>query len=33
MTIDRPVVIDALVDPTEYRAHNSPRTQSGQGRR
>jgi acetolactate synthase-1/2/3 large subunit len=25
MTIDRPVVIDALVDPTEYRAHNSPR--------
>jgi acetolactate synthase-1/2/3 large subunit len=29
MTIDRPVVIDAPVDPTEYRAHNSPRTQSG----
>jgi acetolactate synthase-1/2/3 large subunit len=25
MTIDRPVVIDALVDPAEYRAHNSPR--------
>jgi thiamine pyrophosphate-dependent acetolactate synthase large subunit-like protein len=25
LTIDRPVVIDALVDPTEYRAHNSPR--------
>jgi acetolactate synthase-1/2/3 large subunit len=25
MTIDRPVVIDAVVDPTEYRAHNSPR--------
>jgi acetolactate synthase-1/2/3 large subunit len=22
-TIDRPVVIDAIVDPTEYRAHNS----------
>ena len=25
LTIDRPVVIDAIVDPTEYRAHNSPR--------
>ena len=23
LTIDRPVVIDVLVDPTEYRAHNS----------
>ena len=23
LTIDRPVVIDAVVDPTEYRAHNS----------
>jgi acetolactate synthase-1/2/3 large subunit len=25
LTIDRPVVIDAVVDPKEYRAHNSPR--------
>jgi len=25
MSVDRPVVIDALVDPQEYRAHNSPR--------
>ncbi len=24
LSLDRPVVIDALVDPTEYRAHNSP---------
>ncbi|MEO8678813.1 MAG: thiamine pyrophosphate-binding protein [Vicinamibacterales bacterium] len=26
LTIDRPVVIDVVVDPKEYRAHNSPRT-------
>lgn len=25
MTVDRPVVIDAVVDPAEYRAQNSPR--------
>jgi len=25
LTIDRPVVIDVVVDPKEYRAHNSPR--------
>jgi acetolactate synthase-1/2/3 large subunit len=29
MTIDRPVVIDAVVDPAEYRAQNSPRPKAG----
>ncbi len=24
LTVDRPVVIDVLVDPAEYRAQNSP---------
>jgi acetolactate synthase-1/2/3 large subunit len=26
LRVDRPVVIDAVVDPSEYRAQNSPRT-------